>query len=80
MKYFGTGSTIKLGDQVVADGVEGVVICDYESQLCLSGYESWLTMEKLANGDIFSGGVMVKTEEYGFLYYSRADIDLLPRK
>ena len=77
MKYLNSSVVVKVGDKVTADGVLGTVVCDYDSQLCLLGYESWLTQKTSGGTNFLSSGIMVETKEYGFLYYPVADSDLV---
>lgn len=77
MHYKQTGVAIKLGDQVLVEGnVKGIVVCDFEQQKCLEGYEDWLTKEELVGGGTLSSGVMIKTNELGFLHYPEEDDDI----
>ncbi|MGR8953448.1 MAG: hypothetical protein ACU83V_13705 [Gammaproteobacteria bacterium] len=77
MHYKQTGIAIKAGDNVVIEGnVKGIVVCDYDQQECLPGYEDWLTKETLIGGGTLSKGVMVKTNELGFIHYPDEDDDI----
>jgi len=74
MRYRLSGEVICLGDCVVVEGdVRGVVVCDYDLQKCLAGYEKWLSNEELVDGGRLSKGVMIETKELGFLYYANED-------
>ena len=74
MRYRLSGEVICLGDCVVVEGdVSGVVVCDYDLQKCLAGYEKWLSNEELVGGGRLSKGVMIETKELGFLYYANED-------
>ena len=74
MLYTSDGSEINIGDQVLVEGnVHGVVVCNFDRWVCLNGFESWLTKEKLGDGGTFSNGVLIKTDELGFLHYSGKD-------
>lgn len=77
MKYLNSDLVVKVGDEVIADGVLGTVVCDYDSELCSLGYESWLTQKASDGTNFLSSGIMVETKEYGFLYYPIADSDLI---
>jgi hypothetical protein len=68
---YSTGQQIKVGDEVVADGMTGVVICDFDNREVLDGYESWLVPPnvEMVGGGTFSG-VMIKTVEAGMVLYS----------
>lgn len=78
MRYKVDGSDIAVGDRVMVEGnVHGLVVCDFDRWQCLKGFESWLTKEKLGDDATFSSGVMVKTEELGFLHYPDEDQSIL---
>jgi hypothetical protein len=76
MKYEDSTETIKLGDIVTVDGLDGTVVCDYENNIALNGYEDWLIKDELVAGGYLSTGIMVKTEKAGFIYYPSEDIDI----
>ena len=78
MRYKNDGTKITLGDHVLVEGnVQGIVVCDFDMWQSLEGYESWLTKEKLVDGGTLSSGVMIKTDELGFLHYAEEDEDIL---
>lgn len=78
MRYKQTGMAIKVGDNVVVEGdVKGIVVCDYDQQECLPGYEDWFTKETLVGGGTLSKGIMVKTNELDFIHYPDEDDDIL---
>ena len=78
MRYKKDGTEIILGDQVLVEGnVPGFVVCNFDTWQCLEGYESWLTKEDLVGGGKLSSGVMIKTNELGFLHYAEEDEDIL---
>ncbi|MBI3563205.1 MAG: hypothetical protein HY080_15985 [Gammaproteobacteria bacterium] len=78
MRYKNDGTEITLGDSVLVEGnVHGIVVCNVDTWQCLEGYESWLTREELVGGGKLSSGVMIKTDELGFLYYAENDEDIL---
>jgi hypothetical protein len=63
---------MKVGDEVVADGMSGVIVCDYDSHEFAEGYETWdvpPTLEMLGGGYYLSSGVMIKTAEAGLIHY-----------
>ena len=68
---YSTGQPIKIGDQVVADGMVGLVVCDFDNREFLHGYAGWdtPTVEMLGGGGTLSSGVMIKTEEAGLINY-----------
>ena len=67
-----TGQKIRVGDTVIADGMRGVVVCDFDSREFAEGYEAYdvpPTMEMLGGG-FLSSGVMIKTIEAGLIHYT----------
>ncbi len=76
MRY-ATGEEVAVGDEVVADGMAGVIVCDFNNRRFLDGYESWDTPEIEMVGDgTLSDGVMIKTVEAGMIYYENMDEDI----
>lgn len=74
MRYKANGKAIEIGDHVLVEGnVQGIVVCDFDGQQCLEGYGDWLTKEELIGGGTLSSGVMIKTNELGFLHYPEED-------
>lgn len=72
------GIEIKIGDHVLVEkDVQGIVVCDYDKQCCLPGFDSWLTNAELVGGGTLSSGVMIETKELGFLHYPEEDEDIL---
>jgi hypothetical protein len=68
---YSTGQQIKVGDQVIADGMAGHVVCDFDSREFLDGFEGWDTPTvKMLGGGVLSCGVMVETEEAGLVHYA----------
>ena len=65
-----TGEPVKVGDQVTADGMPGVVVCDFDNREFLDGYSGWdmPEVEMLGGGKLCSG-VMIETEEAGLIHY-----------
>ena len=77
MRYVQNGELIVVGDFVMIEGnVRGRVVCDYDHRKCLDGYERWLTKEELVGGGNLSSGIMVETDELGFLHYAEEDADI----
>ncbi|MCF6113513.1 hypothetical protein [Mesorhizobium muleiense] len=73
---YSTGQQIKVGDEVVADGISGIVVCDFDNREFLVGYADWdfPTVEMLGGGTL-SSGVMIRTGEAGLIHYEEdADI------
>lgn len=61
---------MKVGDEVIADGMTGVIIADFDQREFADGYERWdmPEMEMLGGGKLDSG-VMIKTLEAGLIHY-----------
>lgn len=77
MRYKQNDVPVKIGDQVIVEGnVTGIVVCDFDQKKCLDGYEDWLTDDELIGGGKLSSGIMVKTDELGFLHYPEEDDDI----
>jgi hypothetical protein len=76
---YSNGQRIKIGDQVVADGMQGVVVCDFDNREFLEGYEGWdvPAVELLAGGKLDSG-VMIDTQEAGLVHYPDEDEGIIP--
>jgi hypothetical protein len=78
MLYKQTGLPIQVGDHVIVEGnVRGIVVCDYDQGKCLEGYDDWLTKETLIGGGTLSKGVMVNTNELGFIHYPDEDDNII---
>jgi hypothetical protein len=74
MKYVGTDREVCIGDPVLVEGgVTGIIVCDFERWLCLNGYESWLTKEKMVGGNYLSSGILVETVDIGMIHYAEPD-------
>jgi len=69
MKYLG-GQEICVGDNVVADKSEGVVVCVIDTKQFTEEYqaEGWAYLEK---------GYLVETREMGLVHYPEPDEDLI---
>jgi len=67
---YSTGEEMAVGDNVVADGMDGVIVCDFDNRSFARGYEKWdmPTVEMLGGGTL-SSGVMVDTVEAGLVHY-----------
>ena len=77
MRYLQTGEPIVIGDLVMVEGnVRGRMVCDFDHRRCLDGYEHWLIDEELVGGGDLSSGIMVETDELGFVHYSEEDADI----
>jgi hypothetical protein len=80
MRYRSDGIPITIGDHVaVENGIAGRVVCDFETWLCLDGYERFLTREPLADGSTLSSGVLVETAGLGFVHYASNDASIARR-
>jgi hypothetical protein len=66
-----------VGDEVIADGMSGVIVCDFDDRQFLDGYEDWDTPTvEMAGGGKLSVGVMIKTVEAGLVHYEHEDEDI----
>ena len=71
---YSTGQKIKIGDHVTADGMKGVVVCDFDDREFLDGYEDCKDpIVEMLGGGTLSSGVMIKTEEAGLVHYPQED-------
>ncbi len=71
---YSTGQRIEVGDRVVADGMAGLVVADFETREFLEGYERWdMPTAEMIGGGTLSCGVMIKTEECGLIHYAEED-------
>ena len=52
VKYFQSNKIISIGDIVNADGMHGVVVCDYDNPQTLDGFKDWFISERFV-GDGF---------------------------
>lgn len=69
MNYL-TGQKIKIGDRVVADGMTGVVVCDFDSREFLEDYAGWdMPDVEMLGGGKLNSGIMIETEEAGLVHY-----------
>ena len=81
MHYKNDGTTITVGDHVLIEGnAQGIVVCDFSLWQCLDGYEDWLTKEELVGGGRLSCGVMIKTDQLGFIHYAEEDENIIKIK
>ena len=71
---YSTGDPIKIGDRVTADGMIGVVVCDFDNREFLDGYKDWEAPDvEMLGGGTLSSGVMIETKEAGLIHYPHAD-------
>ncbi|MEO8175472.1 MAG: hypothetical protein ABI626_02285 [Sphingomicrobium sp.] len=76
-----TGEKMKVGDQVVADWMSGVIVCDFDSREFLEGYSGWDTPDvEMLGGGTLSSGVMIETVEAGLVHYENEVIGDIRRK
>lgn len=68
---YGTGRQIEVGDAVLADGMTGIVVCDFDNQRFAEGFGDWnAPSAEMLGGGRLSSGIMVRTEEAGLIHYS----------
>lgn len=71
---YSNGQQIKVGDQVVADGMAGHVVCDFDNREFIDGYKGWdMPNVEMLGGGALSSGVMIETEEAGLVHYADED-------
>ncbi|MFC3441027.1 hypothetical protein ACFOKF_07420 [Sphingobium rhizovicinum] len=59
-----------IGDEVIADGMSGVIVCDFDNRQFMDGYGDWDTPTiEMIGGGTLSSGVMIKTIEAGLIHY-----------
>lgn len=74
---YATGQAMRVGDVVVADEMDGTVVCDFDRREFAPGYEDWdMPHVEMLGGGTLSSGVMVRTAEAGLIHYSSADADI----
>ena len=67
---YAAGQVMKIGDEVIADGMPGIVVCDFDRRQFASGYEDWdMPTVEMLGGGFLSSGVMVLTGEAGLIHY-----------
>lgn len=69
MRY-ASGQMMSVGDEVIADGKTGVIVCDFDNGRFAANYGLW-NYPKVAmlGGGAASAGVMVETANEGLIYY-----------
>lgn len=71
MKY-ATGHVMKIGDEVIADGMPGVIVCDFDQRQFVTGFENWdIPTVELIGGGTLACGVMIETQEAGLIHYEK---------
>jgi hypothetical protein len=79
MRY-ATGREMAVGDEVLADDMRGVIVCDFDNRRFADGFESWDTPTiEMVGGGTLSSGVLIQTKEAGLIHYenSMTGIDLV---
>ena len=73
--HYPTGEKMRVGDRVVADGMTGVIVCDFDHRECLEGYSGWdMPDVEMLGGGTLSSGVMIETVEAGLVHYENEGI------
>jgi hypothetical protein len=68
MKYL-SGQEIHVGDKVIADKSEGIIVCVIDTKQFTDEYSDfWAYLKK---------GCLVETKEMGLVHYPEADKDLI---
>ena len=63
---------MRVADAVVADGMAGVIVCDFDRREFAGGYEDWdAPTTEMLGGGFLSSGVLIKTEEAGLIHYEQ---------
>ena len=74
---YASGLSMSVGDIVVADGMEGIVVCDFDRRRFAVGYEDWEPpSDECLDDNTPSTGVMIRTAEAGLIHYTSADADI----
>ncbi|PWJ85107.1 hypothetical protein C8D77_12923 [Mesorhizobium loti] len=67
---YATGQKMKVGDEVVADGMRGLIVCDFDTREFAVGYDTWdMPTTEMLGGGTLSSGVMIETAEAGMIHY-----------
>jgi hypothetical protein len=75
------GEQIKVGDQVTADGMTGVVVCDFDNRAFSEGYAGWNMPDvEMLGGGALSSGIMIETIEAGLVHYEGEAIGDIRRR
>jgi len=77
MRYVETDQEISIGDRVVVGPSPGLVVCDFEKWVALPGYEDWLIKDELVGGGHLASGVMIETQQYGFIHYPEPNEEIV---
>ncbi|EKS9795043.1 MULTISPECIES: hypothetical protein [Burkholderia] len=74
MKYVGFERGFKVGDSVlVEDGVEGVVVCDFDGSQFFPGFEDWSPGASVVKDSVPNKGVLIESRRYGLIHYENED-------
>ena len=67
---YAAGHAMMIGDEVIADGMSGIIVCDFDNRKFLAGYEGWdMPSVEMSNGETRSSEVMIDTVEAGLVHY-----------
>lgn len=59
-----------VGDEVLADGMSGLIVCDFDNRRFASGYEEWdIPTVEMIGGGTLSSGILINTTEAGLIHY-----------
>lgn len=68
---YASGQKMMVGDAVRVDGMEGIIVCDFDNREFAEGYGKWDFQDgEMLGGGALSTGVMVLTEEAGLTHYN----------
>jgi hypothetical protein len=79
MRY-ADGREMMVGDEVLADGMSGFIVCDFDNRRFAEGHEGWdMPTVEMVGGGTLSSGVMIDTVEAGLVHYASdiGDIQLV---
>jgi len=77
MRY-STGQPTLVGDHVLADGMEGVVVCDFDNRAFLAGHTQWdMPDAEMVGGGTLSSGIVINTAEAGLIHYEEGSGDIV---
>jgi len=79
--HYPDSKQIRVGDHVVADGMNGIVVCDFDNRMFQEGYESWDVQDlEMGSGGKLSSGILIQTDEAGLVHYEdHASGEVRPR-
>lgn len=76
MFYYNSTQKIEAGDNIIVDGMNGVVVCDFDGKKALAGFSGWIDIE-LLDGSKLSQGIMVQTEVAGLIHYEKSNQNIV---